>query len=201
MATKPEILRAHLYHFYQSLKRYKEKYLPLIFGNGKIEVKHAAYVCPICLQQYILVTEKGIEESADFSLDHFPPQSVGGNLSVLVCKKCNNEAGSNYEAALLQKMQELSFTKRHAASVLQGNATITNVHGWYRTELQVQSGKNLMIDFSAREKAKFLKEWIDAGSENKDWEIKLTIPRVNQQELCRAFLKTAYLICFVNWGY
>jgi hypothetical protein len=39
---------------------------------------------------------------AEFSLDHFPPESIGGFQTLLVCKKSNNEAGKLHDFSLKQ---------------------------------------------------------------------------------------------------
>ena len=46
-----------------------------------------------------------------------------------------------------------------------------------------------------------MKDWFDSSSSNIDWEATLTIKRPDDKKILKAVLKTAYLICFINWGY
>lgn len=41
-----------------------------------------------------------IHETAQFTEDHFPPQSVGGRQKALVCKDCNSNLGSAIDSSL-----------------------------------------------------------------------------------------------------
>jgi hypothetical protein len=53
------------------------------------------YVCPICRDPF---TVEALDDSR-LSLEHVPPQSVGGRELLLTCTKCNNTAGTKLDAA------------------------------------------------------------------------------------------------------
>jgi hypothetical protein len=52
--------------------------------------------CPICLKFF---TRDMISE---LSLEHVPPEKVGGHVRTLTCKTCNNSAGK-MEAEMIKK--------------------------------------------------------------------------------------------------
>ncbi|MBN8786641.1 MAG: hypothetical protein J0I84_06085 [Terrimonas sp.] len=59
----------------------------------------------------------GMIANLEFSIDHLPPESVGGRYKVLTCKKCNNEAGYN-EAELLKLVTFGSIPDKRRNSIL-----------------------------------------------------------------------------------
>jgi hypothetical protein len=46
------------------------------------------YACPICLRTF------GRDQVDHLSEEHVPPQSLGGKVIVLTCRRCNSEGGS-----------------------------------------------------------------------------------------------------------
>jgi hypothetical protein len=85
------IWRAHLATYSHTIVHNTEKYAPLIETAGETFSPFNLYVCPLCTDSYFYVGRNEILGNAEFSLDHLPPESVGGTFKVLSCKKCNNE--------------------------------------------------------------------------------------------------------------
>ena len=54
------------------------------------------YACPICS----LLLPREATDSGDLTLEHVPPEPVGGKGIVLTCKQCNSTAGHTVDAAL-----------------------------------------------------------------------------------------------------
>src|SRR5713226_1588535 len=52
------------------------------------------YVCPLCLCAY----DETALESGSLSIEHIPPESVGGGRTALTCKKCNSEGGADLDS-------------------------------------------------------------------------------------------------------
>ena len=98
-----EILLKHFGYFGQSLSKFSDKYQKEIFKESNNIPQHAIYFCPLCLKNHIIALESGIYYTSEFSLDHYPPQNVGGKDTILTCKTCNNNAGT-YEVELEKKM-------------------------------------------------------------------------------------------------
>lgn len=66
------------------------------------------FICPICFK---LFTRQALsKEYADhLSLEDVPPRSLGGRVSTLTCKVCNNQAGSQLENHLRKKLRADEF--------------------------------------------------------------------------------------------
>ena len=52
------------------------------------------YLCPLCLDVLLTVDEF---ETGELTVEHVPPEALGGRDLVLTCKACNNHAGSNFD--------------------------------------------------------------------------------------------------------
>jgi len=57
------------------------------------------YVCPVCRQPF---TEQALD-GGRLSIEHVPPQSVGGRELLLTCVDCNNTAGTKLDASAKTK--------------------------------------------------------------------------------------------------
>lgn len=198
-----KILEEHFQCFSFSLYNFKKQYHPIIFKEEKDIPNHVAYLCPLCATNFILILEDGDHSNAEFSLDHFPPESVGGTLKILTCKKCNNDAGRFYEGELLKKMHYEASRNNNPDSLVQTKFKLTGIKGNYSGFFKRENDGELILDFSEKVKttAPFLKDWIDNLSSKNNWEATLTIKRPDDKKILKAVLKSAYLICFINWGY
>ena len=198
-----QILDDHFWYFRASLLAFSSRYLPMVFRTPETIEQHVAYICPLCLDNYILLISTGVFATCEFSLDHFPPKSVGGRSKILTCKKCNNEAGALYESELQKKMEYAAMNVNTQGSYKDTSTQITGIVGNYTSLFKkIEEGK-FFLDFpeKLKKKAPFLKEWIDSGSKSRDWELKLKINWPNDKKVAKSLLKAAYLICFVHWGY
>lgn len=198
-----DIMQIHFAHFFESLKHFSDKYLHLVFNNDGTIPEHLAYVCPICLTNCIAVTTKGIYYSSDFSLDHFPPESVGGRLKVLVCKKCNNESGHQFDFSLKEKMISLSFNNRIPLSKIKIKSEIADVEGKYHGLMSIREDGETEVSFkpNPEKNLPLLDTWIKNSKSNLDWKANLTLKIPDEAKVSKAILKVAYLYCFINWGY
>lgn len=205
MDIKFEILKTPLLRYSPSLANFHDKYLSLFFTGSDQIPNHFAYVCPICIKNGIILLEDGTSYSTneEFTLDHFPPEAVGGKSTVLVCKKCNNEAGANYENSLKEKMQSMSFHKKVASSKLKAKSQIKDVRGNYPTVLSIGNNGRYEISFKPNEKihAPLLDKWLENSKTDLTWTAEITIPVPDENKVLKALLKTAYLFCFYYWGY
>lgn len=60
----------------------------------------SVYFCPICGRGFL---EEEIESTGQLSLEHVPPESVGGKKLLLTCKECNGNAGKTIDSAALKR--------------------------------------------------------------------------------------------------
>lgn len=202
MGIKKEEIAKHFAWYFPSLKQFPEKYLPLIFTDVSKAPEHLAYLCPLCLQNGIFAAkELGLLMSAEFSLDHIVAKSVGGSLVILTCKRCNNNAGREFEPALKKQLERLSFENRIENSALLANTSIKGVQGTYSSQLKVQEPGSYKLDFFTEGKGNAvpLNNWLQ--NPGTDWEATVTIQQPNKNHLAKSLIKSAYLLCFAVWGY
>lgn len=201
---RKEIISNFLYRFSVGLYAFNEHYLSLIFKDPSSVPKHAAYVCPLCTENFIVIGPSGETGwSSEFSLDHFPPESVGGFQTALVCKQCNNSAGRDYDFSLKQKMDRMSFDNKIAKSKINMKSAISDVTGYYPGFFTIRDDGEIEAVLKPNPKmhSPFLDNWISSSKEKLDWEATITIPIPDENKVSAALLKTAYLFCFDNWGY
>lgn len=106
----------------------KKQLFDLYSGNMKLFLQHFSLVshseeqiseryikkleesifCPICLQVFDSTSLIPIGENY-LTIEHIPPDSLGGTPSLLLCKKCNNECGDTLDIHLLRYIQVASF--------------------------------------------------------------------------------------------
>ena len=197
-------IKSHIQKYFPSLKLYGEKYLPLFYQNPNSAPEHFAYLCPLCIKNGMIFDRVNFFGShSEFSLDHFPPESVGGFLKILICKKCNNDAGGMYEDSLKDLIATMAFNNNVKSAKRKAKAKISDIPGNYDISLTMNGNKKIEISLKPNEKSKtkLLDQWIGASKTNFDWKIDLTIPHVNNTKVSKALLKAAYLYCFHGWGY
>jgi hypothetical protein len=63
------------------------------------------YACPLCGGLH------GVEslKTGDLTLEHVPPQSMGGHAIVLTCRECNSGAGHRIDAAIAERKRVQGF--------------------------------------------------------------------------------------------
>lgn len=205
-----EIIRDHFNQYNASLGQFPEKYLQLFFRDINLTEPHLAYLCPLCLHEGIIFAASlGLSMSSEFSLDHFPPESVGGFLKILVCKKCNNDAGGLFEKSLKEKMENMSFNNGIISAQRMAKAEILDhsgkniIPGRYTTKITIGDGGMAEISLKPKSKDKMplLDKWIEDSKTNHNYKIELTVPIADEIKVSKSFLKAAYLFCFHFWGY
>lgn len=187
----------YLIKYHSSVRQFWEFYKPLILKPEEEIRPHFIYLCPLCLNEYILYKDDVWSCSTEFTLDHFPPKNIGGTNTILTCKNCNNSAGSSYEPVMEEWLGMLNFNKRIPNTELKTTAKLSDKKGWYHASLGLDETGNLLHDFNAVQLKKFgLDKW---GKEDDTMDITLKDP--DKKKMTKALLKTAYLYCFNCWGY
>lgn len=194
-------LKKHLFNFFPSLRQYPKEYLSLILINPIEIPEHMAYLCPLCLKNFIYYVPTQLIWSESFSLDHFPPEDLKGKHSVLVCKPCNNNAGSLYEAQLKEIVERECFNKKVANSTINSKVTISDVRGWHSGKFSINENEEYTFELATNQ-IKNLPELADW--QNKPvgaWKMNATIKDTDEVKLAKSLLKATYLYCFYQWGY
>jgi hypothetical protein len=82
------IWRYHLNTYSPTLLDYGQNVFEALPSKHRDVPVNDIYICPLCATNYFVNTKLGIQGSSEFSLDHVPPESLGGKFTVLSCKKC-----------------------------------------------------------------------------------------------------------------
>jgi len=116
--------------------------------------RHVAYLCPLCINNAIMIMSPTSQKASSlFTDDHYPPESVGGRKTILVCEKCNKEAGHKYDVALKQHLMSLSFSKRIPGSIIPIQSIIPGV-GKFNGAMVVDEKGTTLIKMQKNEKDK-----------------------------------------------
>lgn len=86
--------------------------LELVKRNPRITIKGVrteGYVCPVCQKIFDKDALFSTEYVDHLTLEHVPPESLGGNIKLLTCKICNNEQGSKLDRQLLESLKTKDF--------------------------------------------------------------------------------------------
>jgi hypothetical protein len=199
--TKP-IWQKHLRTYSPTLFDYAPEYVKILSHEFKILFPGNLYVCPLCTDKYFYAEGDDIKGNSEFSLDHVPPESVGGEFTILTCKKCNNEAGS-YEAELLKILNFGSVPDKKTGSlipkmIVRNKQTGEQFHGI----VQVANNQaDIRFHEKAKQHNKKLKNFVAELHEGKIPALELMVPAPDEDKTGRALLKSAYLLCFACWGY
>jgi len=200
---KRSVILSYLYQYSASLRPYASHYAQ--FWGLTEDNKHFGYLCPICLINGFWVTADDTFHSRglEFSMDHYPPESVGGFQTIAVCKTCNNYAGDHYDFALKQKLAELSFNSQFPGSTLRTKSVIGKIPGKYSSTISIRPDGSFEVSFKPNQKAHtpHLDSWLDQSSKDPTWKADVTIPLIDEKLVGKALLKAAFLYAFAAWGY
>lgn len=198
------VVEKHLLRFFPSLTRYPDRYLSLVFHEYNTPTEHLAYLCPICLENCIYWENKKIGCSAPFSLDHYPPQNVGGTSEMLVCKSCNNMAGHAYENSFKETVVKEAFNRNVQNVQLRARSDLDKVKGWLHTNVGISEDGSKTVQIAPNQEHRFPKLTEEENATNnygQGFKMQIQFTQVNDKKAMKAILKTAYLYCFDCWGY
>ena len=83
-----------------------------------------ATLCPLCMRVF---KEQALNQQTDLplTLEHLPPEELGGKPSILLCKKCNSTTGHDIDSKLLEYLKVMPFhSSEPKSSVRLKNTTI-----------------------------------------------------------------------------
>ena len=194
-----------LHKFEMSIYQYRHYYFSFVFGQMTLVPNHVCYLCPICLSNYFLVTNGKIFYSSEFSLDHYPPENVGGKYTSVVCKKCNNSAGTEYEPEIEAYIKREVYNKRLPNTYIKSRIP-------YPSPRNPNKIFSQPIAWGFNEKGEWSIEFTNRSgkiiSDVRPWhndivskEFKIEIKDPDSKKTTKGLLKAAYLYCFETWGY
>lgn len=157
------------------------------------------FICPLCLEQEIIFKDNDFLISESFTLEHLPPESIGGFFKTITCTNCNSRQGTDEKVWQdFAKLNAISYGFPVKPLNIRAHTETSKLH---KAWMGVYPNGNRYFDFPTE--AKFnnpdLKEMLTRYKDGIE-DIKLVIT-IEQEKLNRALLKSAYLICFLTWGY
>lgn len=172
--------------------------IPFVTSDG-VEFRMAdAYICPLCQHVYAIAHDA-------LTLEHVPPESVGGKPILVTCKACNNHLGADLDVYLMNEL-EILHNLSHLDTIPQksriafngvginGQTTYSKSDGF---KFMISPDNNNPIEFEG-----FIKE---ARNAKEGYQIKLKANITNRKrnvDLANiALLKSAYLMAFHELGY
>lgn len=198
-----EKVLAYMRRFWPAMQPYKTMLDKMLFEAGDEIPQYVFYICPICTNEFIYIQHNAAFGSCEFSCDHFPPKNVEGSTQALVCKSCNNKAGHEFDYVTKDFLVERALNMRIPGTVIATKVQIKDVKGWYHSEMTIDENGELMFSFllDKNKKADPLQAFMEKRLHKKDWTADITIPKTNLVKAEKAFIKSAYLTCFDQFGY
>lgn len=160
-----------------------------------------AYACPCCMRPF---AAEAI--GTDLTIEHVPPEAIGGRPLLLTCKNCNNTAGSAWDAHAQRHsaLQDAVLAGTAGAQVpvelTIGGATVRGDftdNGDFRTIEIIKEKNNNPADFDLLQQR--AREWV-----KNPVEIDLSLAhhtRTLRDAVVWSHIRSAYLVAFAMYGY
>lgn len=184
--------------------------LRLMAHNPRVRLEEIALtgiLCPLCLQFHDSTALK--ELPRQLTLDHIPPESSGGNDkdTMLVCTKCNNEAGyktDHHLVTFLKQKDVMDFIpgseidaqfSAGPAKRLNGTLSITGDRA-----ISWHTHRHRTNPATVRQADEYMQATFRDPSKRRA-ELQIHLPKPDQHMFNVALLRIAYLIYFRWFGY
>ena len=172
--------------------------IPFVSSDG-VEFHMAdAYICPLCLKAYAI-------GNTELTLEHVPPESVGGKPILITCKTCNSNRGADIDVCLMNEL-EIVHNLNHLDTIPQKTKlTFNGVEINAKTTFSKTNGFRFQISPDNNNPIEFEGFMAEAKNAKEGYEIKIVANITNRKrdyELANiALLKSAYLMAFHKLGY
>jgi len=172
--------------------------IPFVSSDGVMFHMAEAYICPLCLQLYAV-------GNTELTLEHVPPESVGGKPILITCKACNSNRGSDIDVCLTNEL-EIVHNLNHLDTVPQKTRLAFNgIEINAQTTFSKTDGFKFMISPDNNNPIEFEGFMMEAKNAKEGYEIKVVANITNRKrdyDLANiALLKSAYLMAFHELGY
>lgn len=152
-------------------------------------VKNASYICPLSFQIY---NSDGLNN--ELSVEHAPPESLGGNKVALTAKNLNSESGHSIDIDLLNYIKVKSFNQ--GALPLE---TRFRIEKSFSVKGKILNKERPEFFFHASSFHYGLEKVKKLFESREKFNLTFSTPSVKNVDL--AFLRIAYLIAFSELGY
>lgn len=172
--------------------------IPFVSSDGVKFHMADAYICPLCLHAYAI-------GNTELTIEHVPPESVGGKPILITCKACNSNRGADIDVCLMNEL-EIVHNLNHLDTIPQKtrlafNGIEINAH----TTFSKTDGFKFMISPDNNNPIEFEGFMTEAKNAKEGYEIKVVANITNRKrdyDLANiALLKSAYLMAFHELGY
>lgn len=172
--------------------------IPFVSSDGVNFHMADAYICPLCLHTYAI-------GNTELTLEHVPPESVGGKPILVTCKACNSNYGSDIDVCLMNEL-EIVHNFNNLDTVPQKTRLAFNgIEINAQTTFSKTDGFKFMISPDNNNPIEFEGFMMEAKKAKEGYEIKVVANITNRKrdyDLANiALLKSAYLMAFHELGY
>jgi hypothetical protein len=156
------------------------------------------YLCPLCLEWF--------EDFGDLTLEHAPPESVGGRHIAITCRDCNNRAGHTVDHEIRRAETVLEFAEQRMTAPMAASFRFGGVE--QRGEAIFGPDGRLRLGGIPRQNrpentaaltAAF--EEAVAASEPGEWTLELSFRPPDFRRASVGWLRVGYLVAFAMLGY
>lgn len=178
------------------------KNLELVFQHllpDQIDQVKGKYACPICLRLF------GVEHlehltTNHLTVEHVPPQSVGGKKKILTCRDCNNIQGSKIDSFLPSALKAKSFFQGTLIEGWEGEFLMNNSFVTRGKLIFSNEGFTFQID-PKRSNIKDLNDSLSIFGTGKPFTLKSTLKIKKPRKANLSVIRAAYLTGFAKLGY
>ena len=172
--------------------------IPFVSSDGVKFHMADAYICPLCLHTYAIGNN-------ELTLEHVPPESVGGKPILITCKACNNNCGADIDVCLMNEI-EIVHNLNHLDTIPQKTKLAFNgVEINAQTTFSKTEGFKFIISPDNNNPIEFEGFMTEAKNAKDGYEIKFAANITNRKRDYNlanvALLKSAYLMAFHELGY
>lgn len=172
--------------------------IPFVSSDGVKFHMVDAFICPLCLHTYAI-------GNTELTLEHVPPESVGGKPILITCKACNSNRGADIDVCLMNEL-EIVHNLTHLDTIPQKTKLAFNgVEINAQTTFSKTDGFKLMISPDNNNPIEFEGFMTEVKNAKEGYKIKIVADITNRKrdyDLANvALLKSAYLMAFHELGY
>lgn len=172
--------------------------IPFVSSDGMKFHMVDAFICPLCLHTYAI-------GNTELTLEHVPPESVGGKPILITCKACNSNRGADIDVCLMNEL-EIVHNLTHLDTIPQKTKLAFNgVEINAQTTFSKTDGFKFMISPDNNNPIEFEGFMTEVKNAKEGYKIKIVADITNRKrdyDLANiALLKSAYLIAFHELGY
>ncbi|PIQ22579.1 MAG: hypothetical protein COW65_02370 [Cytophagales bacterium CG18_big_fil_WC_8_21_14_2_50_42_9] len=165
-----------------------------------VELNESAIFCPLCKS---LFTEELLQNtnSNQLTIEHIPPESVGGKGKILTCKSCNEKFGHDLDHYINKALNVEPFLKGLPNSIVEGRLRINDSIP-FKTKFLYEDGKFTLVPSYDKNIKKHYHNMIDKIQEKWDGvQLKVHFQGSNTKKTNLALVKSAYLEMFNIFGH